>query len=54
LCSSVTDLAPRHGEIDCTQLDHAGFSVRSHTLTFYGICPNCRSAGRQCRSRPHA
>ncbi|MBI3784575.1 MAG: transcriptional repressor [Deltaproteobacteria bacterium] len=49
-CHVVLDLAPSKARLDLQQLEHQGFAVRSHALTFYGQCPNCRG-GRKGRQR---
>ena len=47
-CGAVTDLArPRAARSDCSRLGRAGYTVRSHALTFYGMCPHCGGANRQ-------
>lgn len=52
-CGAVTDLArTRRAAPDCATLGRAGYGVRTHALTFYGVCPGC--AGRPARGRrPH-
>jgi Fe2+ or Zn2+ uptake regulation protein len=45
-CDSVTDLLRKHGIARTTwpDLGRAGYAVRSHALTFYGVCPKCHNA----------
>ena len=60
-CGAVTDL-PQHSATpsDRLALTRAGFVVRAHVLTFYGLCPKCRShrpgmaRGRGRRGTAHA
>jgi len=53
-CGGLTDLprteaaAPR-----CAPLTEAGFGVRAHAVTFYGICPTCAVALRHPRRVHH-
>lgn len=41
-CGTVADL-PRTvpARPDCAGLNQAGYRVRAHALTFYGLCPDC-------------
>ena len=42
-CGAVTDLPRRSAApSDRSALMRAGFVVRAHALTFYGLCPQCR------------
>ena len=45
-CGAVTDLLRKHSLTRTTwpDLGRAGYAVRSHALTFYGVCPKCRAA----------
>jgi len=43
-CGTVTDLLRKHGgPVTWPDLGRAGYTVRSHALTFYGVCPKCRA-----------
>jgi Fe2+ or Zn2+ uptake regulation protein len=50
-CGTVNDL-PRKRSIRpaSPSLGRAGYAVRSHALTFYGLCPKCRAAATGKRS----
>jgi len=55
-CGTVSDLArKRSGRLASPDLGRAGYVVRSHALTFYGVCPRCRAAtaGRRPAAAPH-
>jgi len=53
-CGTVTDLMRRSiPPADSSVLKRAGFVVRAHALTFYGLCPKCQPHGaRSRRPRP--
>ena len=51
-CGAISDLlGDRQVEPDAEGLRRAGFEVRYHTLTFYGLCPGCRGRPRMQRGR---
>jgi len=55
-CGMVTDLLRKHtARATWPDLGRAGYTVRSHALTFYGVCPRCRAAanGERAASAPH-
>jgi Fur family ferric uptake transcriptional regulator len=50
-CGDLTDLPRTHSAaLDCATLSKAGYGVRAHAVTFYGVCPDCGAAARR-RSR---
>ena len=52
-CSTVSDLArKRSAPPSAPDLGRAGYVVRSHALTFYGVCPKCRTATDTKRAAP--
>jgi len=55
-CSTVSDLFRKHSaRLASPDLGRAGYVVRSHALTFYGLCPKCRARTDDKRSAtsPH-
>ena len=41
-CGDLTDLPrTRSAAPTCAALSAAGFGVRAHAVTFYGVCPDC-------------
>ncbi len=51
-CGAVIDLARRRAtRPDCSRLGYAGYTVRSHALTFYGTCADCGAKGGRPRRR---
>lgn len=55
-CGTVSDLLrKRRGRPASPDLGRAGYVVRSHALTLYGLCPRCRAAtdGRRSVAAPH-
>lgn len=55
-CGTVSDLLRKHrARPAAPDLGRAGYVVRSHALTFYGLCPKCRAATDDKRSgvAPH-
>ena len=53
-CGVVTDLSRQDDRPPHGHLVRAGFRVRTHTLTFHGLCPRCRgiTTRRGARRRP--
>lgn len=53
-CGDLTDLPrTRTAALDCATLRKAGYGVRTHAVTFYGVCPNCGAAkSRRSRTSP--
>ena len=51
-CGAVSDLARTRSVARTTwpDLGRAGYAVRSHALTFYGVCPKCRDAANGRRA----
>jgi Fe2+ or Zn2+ uptake regulation protein len=50
-CGTVSDLLrKRSARLVAPNLGRAGYVVRSHALTFYGLCPKCRAAASGKRS----
>ena len=55
-CGAVTDLLRKHSaRPSCADLGRTGYIVRSHALTFYGVCPKCRenADGRRPAAAAH-
>jgi Fe2+ or Zn2+ uptake regulation protein len=52
-CGALTDLPRKYRVARTTwpDLGRAGYAVRSHALTFYGVCPKCGVRGQAHRSR---
>jgi len=47
-CGTVTDLVRRvPTRRSCVALSRAGYAVRAHALTYYGVCPRCRTDAAQ-------
>jgi Fe2+ or Zn2+ uptake regulation protein len=48
-CGAVTDLLrqARTGPTSAT-LSRAGYAVRAHALTYYGLCPTCGAVAAKC------
>jgi Fe2+ or Zn2+ uptake regulation protein len=54
-CGAVSDLLrPRSPAPRLPALDRAGYVVRSHALTYYGVCPRCGESpeGRRSGAAP--
>ncbi len=50
-CAGVTDLVRKTtAQPHCPELGRAGYAVRTHALTFYGTCPECRATRNGKRS----
>ena len=50
-CGTVSDLLRKRSARPASpDLGRAGYVVRSHALTFYGLCPKCRAATDDKRS----
>jgi Fe2+ or Zn2+ uptake regulation protein len=50
-CGTMTDLVrQRGGRPTCPELGRAGYAVRTHALTFYGMCPECLATTNGKRS----
>ena len=50
-CGTVSDLVRRRSAWPASpDLGRAGYVVRSHALTFYGLCPKCRGVADGKRS----
>jgi len=49
-CGGLTDL-PRAESVarQCAPLAAAGYGVRAHAVTFYGVCPECATPRRKLR-----
>jgi Fur family transcriptional regulator, peroxide stress response regulator len=55
-CSVVTDLLRQHSIApDPPDLGRAGYVVRRHALTYYGVCPKCRetTGGKRSATAAH-
>jgi Fe2+ or Zn2+ uptake regulation protein len=55
-CGAVSDLLRWHGPAPrLPDLGRAGYLVRSHALTYYGVCPKCRqgTVARRSGAAPH-
>jgi Fe2+ or Zn2+ uptake regulation protein len=47
-CGAMTDLVrSAAAQPDCSALRRAGYTVGTHTLTVYGLCPGCRGQQRR-------
>jgi Fur family ferric uptake transcriptional regulator len=46
-CGELTDLLQRDSKPELGHLDRQGYAVSSRSLTFYGLCPSCRSTSRR-------
>lgn len=46
-CGALADLVRKHGARPaCSALRRAGYTVRQHTVTVYGLCPQCGAKNR--------
>jgi len=44
-CGTLTDwVREDRPQLDSSALDQAGYLVHAHSLTLYGVCPDCRAA----------
>lgn len=49
-CGAVTDLArSRSATPKCAELGRAGYVVRAHAMTLYGVCPRCAAKASKHR-----
>ena len=55
-CGAVSDLLRKYSPAPrLPELGRAGYVVRSHALTYYGMCPKCRArtGGKRSGAAPH-
>ena len=53
-CGALADLPRARTPVPkCATLHAAGYGVRAHAVTFYGVCPECSAVAQRRRSRAH-